>query len=170
MPLTPFHLGPALVLALVLLSLVDLPALLLGSISPDIEPAAVWFLDLPFPLHGLLHSFVGGTLLSLVLAALIFPIRKYLETPMRFLKLYQNYSFSRMLGGALIGIYSHILFDASMHGDMKPFWPLDQNPFLSGSSFRGLEIDVYCMTFFFVALVIYGVIWVRNRKKNNQGL
>jgi hypothetical protein len=57
-----------------------------------------------------------------------------------------------------------------MHDDIKPFWPLDLNPFVSGSSLRGLEIDVYCMTSFFLALAIYGVIWVKNRKKNNQRL
>lgn len=47
MSLTPFHLGPALVLVIVLLWFVDLPALLLGSIVPDVEAAAamVWFRD-----------------------------------------------------------------------------------------------------------------------------
>lgn len=159
MPLTPFHLGPALVLALVLLQFVDLPALLLGSIAPDIEAAAamMWFPDWPFPIHGFLHSFVGGTLLSIVLAVVIFPVRKYLEIPLRFLKLDQKRSFRRIFAGALIGVYSHILLDAPLYTDIKPFWPLDLNPLLSEGMVRGLMYD-FCMICFIVAFVIYVVI------------
>jgi len=159
MPLTPFHLGPALVLALVLLWFVDLPALLLGSIAPDIEAvvAMAWSPNWPFPLHGFLHSFVGGTLLSLVIAVVIFPVRKHLEIPLRFLKLEQKHSFPRIFAGALIGVYSHILLDAPLYADIKPFWPLDFNPLFSEGMFRGL-IYGFCGISFVVAFVIYAII------------
>ncbi len=160
MPLTPFHLGPALVLALVLLWFVDLPALLLGSMAPDVEAAAamMWFRDWPFPMHGFLHSFVGGTLLSLVLAVVIFPVRKHLEIPLRFLKLDQKRSFPRIFAGALIGVYSHILLDAPLYNDIKPFWPLDLNPLLSQRWFQGFGVYSFCGTCFIVAFVIYLIV------------
>ena len=160
MPLTPFHLGPALVLALVLLWFVDLPALLLGSIAPDIEAAAavMWFRDWPFPVHGFLHSFVGGTLLSLVLAVVIFPVRKHLEIPLRFLKLDQKRSFPRIFAGALIGVYSHTLLDAPLYTDIKPFWPLNLNPLFSENMWRGFEMYGFCGISFIVAFGIYAII------------
>jgi len=177
MPLTPFHLGPALALALVLIWFVDLPALLLGSVAPDIEAAAamMWFRDWPFPIHGFLHSFVGGTLLSLVLSAAIFPIRKHLETPLRFLKLDQKRSFPRIFAGALIGVYSHILLDAPLYTDIKPFWPLDLNPFLSEGMSRGFEIYGFCVTSLIVAFAIYLVILclklvLRHKYLNKRGV
>jgi len=158
MPLTPFHLGPALVLALVLLWFVDLPTLLLGSIAPDVEAAAAMFWFRNWPLHGFLHSFIGGTLLSLVLAVVIFPVRKHLEIPLRFLKLDQKSSFPRIFAGALIGVYSHILLDAPLYTDIKPFWPLDLNPLFSESMSLGFEMYSICGTSFIVAFVIYGAI------------
>lgn len=178
MPLTPFHLGPALVLVIVLLWFVDLPALLLGSIVPDVEAAVamMWFRDWPFPMHGFLHSFVGGTLLSLVLAVVIFPVRKHLEIPLRFLKLDQKRSFPRIFAGALIGVYSHILLDAPLYNDIKPFWPLDLNPLLSENMFRIREIYGFCRSCFIAAFVIYGIILclklaiLRARSRSEFGL
>ena len=60
MPFTPFHLGPALFLGLLLFRLVDLPTFLAANVILDLEPLAVLLLDLDYPLHGLFHSFLGG--------------------------------------------------------------------------------------------------------------
>ncbi|NIR87405.1 hypothetical protein GWO13_07505 [Candidatus Bathyarchaeota archaeon] len=84
-------------------------------------------------------------------------MRKHLEIPLRFLKLDQKRSFPRIFAGALIGVYSHILLDAPLYTDIKPFWPLDLNPLYSETMPRGLMYGI-CGTSFIVAFVIYGII------------
>ncbi|HKZ94751.1 MAG TPA: DUF4184 family protein [Candidatus Bathyarchaeia archaeon] len=164
MPFTPFHLGPASILALTLLSYVYLPALLLGSIAPDIEPMIILYFNLPYPLHGFLHTLIGGTLLALLLTTLTFILRKPIENIMSLLKLSQKQSFQRILAGALIGIYSHILLDAYLYTDIQPFYPLDQNPLLNPSTFRYFEIYTICTISFIIAVAMYGLyLW----KKHN---
>jgi len=60
MPFTLFHLGPGLLL----LTYVDFPTFLVASVIVDIEPFLVLTLDLNYPLHGFLHPFLGGEVLS----------------------------------------------------------------------------------------------------------
>ena len=46
MPFTPFHLGPGLLLGLLLLSYVDLPTFLLASVIVDVEPFLALYFNL----------------------------------------------------------------------------------------------------------------------------
>jgi len=55
MPFTPFHLGPALLIALVLLPYIDIVAICLGAIIPDIEPAYYLLFTDKGPYHGFFH-------------------------------------------------------------------------------------------------------------------
>lgn len=165
MPFTPFHLGPASILALALLRYVSLPALLLGSIAPDIQPLIILFFNLPSTLHGpILHSFIGATLLlAPPLTALTFILRKPINNILSPLKLNQTQTFPRILAGALIGIYSHILLDAYLYTDIQPFYPLTWNPLLSQSMFRYFEIYTICTISFILALTMYGFYLWRKR-------
>ena len=69
MPFTPFHFGPGLLFGLLLLSYIDFPTFLLANVIIDIEPILVLSLKLNYPLHGILHSFLGGIIFSFLLAA-----------------------------------------------------------------------------------------------------
>ncbi|MCD2205132.1 hypothetical protein [Halobacterium sp. KA-6] len=64
MPVTPFHLGPALLLGVVVYMWLDLPALLVGSVVVDVRAALVVFGPLKPPIHGILTTFVGGTIIA----------------------------------------------------------------------------------------------------------
>ncbi|MCK4239253.1 MAG: hydrolase, partial [Candidatus Lokiarchaeota archaeon] len=76
MPLTPFHLGPGLLIGLILLNFIDFPTFLIASVIVDVEPFIVILFDLDYPLHGFCHSFLGGTIIAFLLAAVMSKIRK----------------------------------------------------------------------------------------------
>ena len=67
MPLTPFHLGPALFLGLIFFRFVNLPSFLAANVVVDLEPFFVLLFGLDYPLHGFFHSFLGGSLAALAL-------------------------------------------------------------------------------------------------------
>ena len=169
MPFTPFHLGTASILALALLRWVSLPALLLGSIAPDIQPLLMLLLDVPGGLHGpLLHSFIGATFLALPLTALVFKLRGPLDTILLLLKLKQKQTLPKILAGALVGTYSHIVLDSYLYPDIEPFSPNGWNPFFSRSTSRHFEIYTICAISFIIALAMYSIhLW---KKHNSRAL
>ena len=155
MPLTPFHLGPALLFGLVFLSFLDFPTFLMANVIVDIEPIFVVFLDLDYPLHGFFHSFLGGTFIALVLAFVMNKIRGRFSALLGFFRLEQKHSFRSILLASLSGVYIHILLDSRMHTDIRPFYPLDFNPFLSSSALLGLWVHTLCVWCFMGAAVVY---------------
>lgn len=172
MPFTPYHLGPGLFFGVVFLSFLDLPTFLIASVIVDIEPFLVLYLHLSTPVHGFFHSFLGGTIIALILTGVMFFIRKYLTPVMAFFKLEQERSFLKILFASLLGIYIHILFDASMYWDIQPLFPLDVNPFLRVTSQPGDLERAVCGYFFIGGLVVYAVrivisYWRKQLKKTN---
>lgn len=155
MPLTPNHLGPGILFGIVFLSFLDLPTFLIASVIVDIEPILVLYLHLDAPLHGFFHSFLGGTIIGLILTGIMTLLRKLFTPVMSFFKLEQERSFIKILMASLLGIYIHILFDALMHTDIKPFYPLNFNPFLGYSSELGVSATMICEYFFLAGLTAY---------------
>jgi len=121
MPLTPFHLGPGLFFGMLTSRFLDLSAFLLGSIILDIEPL-IAFLSGNFENpHHQFTSFLGGILGAIIvwLAIRVFRKKK------------QGLSNLSVFLGGLAGCWLHVIFDALMHYDVSPFWPLGGNPFLN---------------------------------------
>jgi len=157
MPFTPFHLGPGLLFGLLLFGYIDFPTFLVASVIVDVEPFLVLTLNLSYPLHGFLHSFLGGTLLAFLLAAAMSKVRSSLSPLLSFFKLDQKLSFKSVLSAALFGVYLHILLDSPLYSDIRPFFPFDFNPFLSSSMFIGFEVYTLCTLSFIGGAVIYAI-------------
>ncbi len=138
MPFTPLHLGPALFFGMVLLRYIDLPIFLVANVIVDVEPLVILTLglhrtdSLGLPLHGLLHTFLGGTFVALLLALVMMRMRGYLEPLMRLVGLEQVSSPRSVYAAALSGVYMHILLDSRLYADIRPFYPSSYNPFLGG--------------------------------------
>ena len=64
MPFTPFHWGPSSWLGLLLFRFINIGAFLAGSVIVDIEPLLVMLFNFDYPLHGFLHSYIGGTIIA----------------------------------------------------------------------------------------------------------
>ncbi len=79
MPLTPFHLGPALFFGLLLFPVINLPTFLIANIIVDIEPFSVLYLGLEYPLHGFFHSFLGGSIIAIILSILMIKVDKRVQ-------------------------------------------------------------------------------------------
>jgi len=167
LPLTPFHLGPALFLGLVLLRYLDFPTFLIANVIVDIEPLTVILLDLNYPLHGFLHSFLGGTLMAIVLTVVMAGVRERFNHILSIFKIEQESTTRKIMTASLLGIYTHILLDSRMHPDVRPFYPLDINPFLSRSMLAGLEVHMLCKWMFIGGLITYTTMLIlraRSRK------
>jgi membrane-bound metal-dependent hydrolase YbcI (DUF457 family) len=170
MPLTPFHLGPGLLIGLLLLPYIDFPTFLIASVIVDVEPIVVLIFGLDYPLHGFFHSFLGGTIVALPLALVMNKIREPISPLISFFKIEQEISFKKILIAALSGIYLHILLDCPIYTDIQPFFPLDFNPFFRSSGAPGLMETMICVWCFMGASIVYLIILLRywrNRNKNN---
>jgi membrane-bound metal-dependent hydrolase YbcI (DUF457 family) len=168
MPFTPFHLGPGLLLGLLLLSCVDLPTFLLASVIVDVEPFLLLYFNLRYPLHGLLHTFLGGALLAFLLAALMNRLRNAFSPLMSFFRIKQTPSFKNTLLASLFGIYLHILLDSFLYQDIRPFYPFELNPLFSQDMFIGFAIYGLCILSFISVVAIYVIklfSWSRASKR-----
>ena len=167
MPFTPYHLGPGLFVGLLFLRFIDFPTFLVASIIVDVEPFLVLTLNLNYPLHGFFHSFLGGTLVALPLALVMYQVRDKLSPLLSFFRLDQKVSFKRVLVAALSGIYVHILLDSRGYTDIQPFYPSTYNPLLTTGIFAGLDSYMYCIWSFFGAAIIYIIrlilVWKKSR-------
>jgi membrane-bound metal-dependent hydrolase YbcI (DUF457 family) len=163
MPFTPFHLGPGLLVGLLLLRYVDFPTFLMASVIVDVEPFLVLWWSLPYPLHGFFHSFLGGTLVALVLTVVMRKVRKSLSPVLLFFQINQAVSFKKIVLASVSGIYLHILLDSLMHSDIRPFYPFDLNPFLGMTSVVG--VYMLCVWSVMGGVVIYILKIVLSRRK-----
>jgi membrane-bound metal-dependent hydrolase YbcI (DUF457 family) len=117
-----------------------------------------------------LHSFIGSTLLlALPLTAIVFILRKPIQTITSLFKLNQKPTVKTILAGSLIGIYSHILLDAPLYTDIQPFYPITQNPLLSNDPNTSNVIYTLCTISFIIALIMYAV-HLRKQHKEPDGL
>ena len=152
MPITPFHLGPALITKPVLRKYFSLGIFTVVQILIDLE--TMWnIIRGELRLHTFLHTFLGALVVSL---AVIVP-GKYLLSWCygvvgRFLKQTEvlrgrldkelaSITWAGAVSGAIIGGVTHVLFDSIVHRDMHPFAPFSElNPFLLPDSFDVVHI------------------------------
>ena len=164
MPFTPFHWGPGLLFGLLLFSYIDFPTFLLANVIVDIEPFLVLSLNLNYPLHGILHSFLGGTIFSFLLTMVMYRMRNILSPLMSYFKLDQTPSFKSILSASLSGIYLHIILDSFLYSDIRPFYPFAFNPFLRHGMSIGFKVYGFCILSFIGAGAIYAIRLVYQRK------
>ena len=155
MPLTPFHLGPALLLGLALFSLIHLPTFLVANVFPDIEPLLVLLLGLDYPLHGFFHSFLGGSIIAILLSLVMIRVDKKIQKIMRFFRLGQAHSQKSIWLSSFSGIYLHILLDSFLYGDIEPFFPITANPLHLPIASAGFAIYALCAVSFILGGFLY---------------
>ena len=93
MPLTPFH-WSALLFGFLLFNTLYLPALAISSVLMDLEPYYYMFIS-PNPdgmLHGFFHTYLGATIIALVVAFVLVKFRKEISNIMAIFRLEQKIS------------------------------------------------------------------------------
>jgi hypothetical protein len=154
MPVTPFHLGPGVVLKSVASRHFSFTIFAFTQILIDLE-ALYFFAQNDSHMHRHLHTYLGATIVAGISVAIGRPICQWLlkkwnnhlsPKQKKWLYVEPAISIKSAVMGAALGAYSHILLDSIMHYDIKPFAPfsdknglydiitLDQLDFLCGLS------------------------------------
>ena len=141
MPFTPYHLGIALLIGVLFYKYIDLISVLVGSVILDVWPFLVVFLHLPYPLHGVSHSF----LIAVMWAVVLIVVR--LKSPF-----FKKKSLKVISLSALIGTFSHVVLDTPLYKDIVPFWPSSRNPFLGLYVYS--DAVLFCSVCFVGAFII----------------
>ena len=128
MPFTPFHLGPGALFKAVGGRHFSFMVFGGTQVLMDIEPLVrIWRLD-PV-LHGPTHTLAGALAIGTLGMLSGKPVSEFVLR--RSGVAHRPISWMASALGAYVGSFSHVLFDALMHADMRPFWPLgDANPLL----------------------------------------
>ncbi len=153
MPFTPFHWGPSSWIGLLLFKIFDFPTLLIASVIVDIEPFCVLFLNLNYPLHGFFHSFLGGSILAVLAAIILYLVKGKIKKIMAIFKIPQDSSFKKILWTSFFGVYFHLLLDSFLYKEMNPFYPFENNPFWG--LFSSQQIYLFCGLSFLVGILFY---------------
>ena len=107
----------------------SLPALVVGSMVPDLEiPFIILLLGTEVPHRLVLHSLLGavtiGTALSIAITVLVYPRLTSAIFPIDKLKVKEKCRFSLGLAvSCLLGVLSHVVLDITNHAYNPIFWP-----------------------------------------------
>ena len=128
MPFTPFHLGPGALFKAIGGHRFSFMVFGGAQVLMDIEPL-LGIIQGSSVLHGYTHTLAGALLIGAVAGAIGKPVSSLVLEKLRMLR--QPLSWQAAFTGAFAGTFSHVVFDALMHADMRPWWPLaDSNGLL----------------------------------------
>jgi membrane-bound metal-dependent hydrolase YbcI (DUF457 family) len=121
MPFTPFHLGPGAVLKAIGGRHFSFMVFGGSQVMMDIEPL-VGIIRGSFILHGITHTLPGALVIGSVAGIIGRPISNWVLKLLRIP--HHPFTWTASFVGAYAGTFSHVLLDAMMHPDMRPWWPL----------------------------------------------
>ena len=127
MPVTPLHYPFAFLISKSDKRL-SLPALVVGSVMPDIEVPLMWIFFSSLPDHLFLHSFIGaatlGTLLTVLVTRFLYaPIISVIFGVDRAECANECRITPWLVVSAFIGVMSHLILDFPMHWYNPILWP-----------------------------------------------
>jgi hypothetical protein len=158
LPLTPFHLGPALAIGLPLRKYIHAPTFILGNVIVDVEPLLVFVLGFNYPLHGYLHTLLLASVLGVLLGLVMYFLERTLQPLFRLLLL--EIDNKQRLGAFIVGgafsTMLHVLFDAPLYSDIQPFFPLTANPMRG--AFSSSQVYAGTMWLGVLGIVFYAII------------
>lgn len=168
MPFTPYHFGPSALFSIPLRKYIDIFVFVFASISVDLEPLIVMVFNLNYPLHGYCHTFLFGSFIGLIWGGLTYLGKNIIKSIMKFIRLEYSPNLLKMLISWILGVWFHILFDAPLYSDIKPFFPLQTNPLYG--LFSHSTVYNICKFSIIPAIIVYiiAVIWNKRNKKRRE--
>lgn len=153
MPNTILHFGINSDIAFLFRKYLDFPALILINVFINFESYLVILFNLNYPIHGYVHTFLIGSLVAIAGSLLLYSSRSSLKKFMSFLRLPYETSFKKILISSLAGAWVHILMDAPLYSDIKPFFPFKTNPLYGFIS--EFQMNLICLALFVPAFILY---------------
>lgn len=157
MPITPLHLGPGLALKAATAERMSLSVFAVSQVLMDLEVIARLLLGSE-RLHGFTNTLAGATLVLLPAVLIGRPLAQaFIDSWNRHASPGLRVSDARIgwsaaVGGGMAGVYTHWFFDAMMHADARPYWPLTSTNSMLGWLSIG-EVNLACV----ILLVLGGV-------------
>lgn len=153
MPFTPYHVGPALLVALLLYPLLDIPTFIVASLILDLEPLAVILGLADWSMHGVFHSLTLGTIVGVVLALPMYLVKKYTK-PIQIGRMPpKEFTIKDLILTSVLGIWLHIFLDVFIYSDLNLFYPIQWNPLVGLVPYQ--TIINFCLVSLPVAFIIY---------------
>jgi len=155
MPFTPFHFSVHACVAFPLLRKINFPVFILINVILDIEPLLVILFNFDYPVHGYAHTFLGATFLGFLWGLIGNSFDSLGKTIMKNLKLKHYSGLKSCLISGITGGWLHVLFDAPLYTDIKPFFPALNNPL-----YGLIDIPVMyvlCTLLFVPAYILYAL-------------
>jgi len=124
----------------------SLPGLIVGSFIPDIEvPILIFFFNGVLPDHFILHSLIGaltiGTIISILVVVMLYPILTSLFFRLDKIKIKEECRLTPTLAlSCMLGNVFHILLDIPMHPFNPVLWP-----FVDPYSIIGILVLVFAV-------------------------
>jgi membrane-bound metal-dependent hydrolase YbcI (DUF457 family) len=160
-PITPFHFGPGVLVSVASRSRASFLAFAATNVLIDAESLYNMVTAQP-RIHTFFHTYLGSTLAAAAIVVAYLPARwMALKLPPWPVLAWRRLSVTAVLLGALVGAWSHVLFDSVMHGDITPLAPF--------SNANGLYhiIPLEALHLLCVAAGIVGVGWYVLRSNNS---
>jgi membrane-bound metal-dependent hydrolase YbcI (DUF457 family) len=76
---------------------------------------------------------------------------------MKFFRLDQKVTWKSIIAASLLGVYVHILLDTPLYPDIRPFYPLDLNPYFFSDMSIAISIYMFCIFSFLAGSIVYVV-------------
>jgi membrane-bound metal-dependent hydrolase YbcI (DUF457 family) len=128
----------------------------------------VLFLGLEYPLHGYLHTLVAALGVGIGLGFVMFLLEKPLKPVYTRLLLEPKAQLkkSQFILAGVLGTMLHILFDAPLYWEIKPFYPITTNPLygLLSSS----EVYFLCFWMGILGIIFYSILLISSFYKDNK--
>jgi hypothetical protein len=152
MPFTPFHLGPGLLLGVLLYRHLDLGTVLAASMAVDLRTVLVFSGVLDGPLHGALHTFALAPATGIAAGAALYIARERLRPVYEAFRLDASDSWNQYALAGVAGSWSHVLLDSFLYGDMS-LVVFGRNPFLG--ALGALEVYGLCAAGFLAGAALF---------------
>ena len=132
MPITPFHMGPALAVKAVAPRHFSFLIFGMTQAVIDSEPA-FHLLRGDWPMHRFFHTYLGATAIAMLTVIAGRPLlewvarlwnRLFAPSAESVFRIEPRIPLAAAVSGALIGGYSHVLLDSILYSDVRPFAPL----------------------------------------------
>lgn len=172
MPVTPFHMGPALFLKPMAKRKFSLIVFGISQVAIDLEPL-VYIIRGNASHHGFMHTYIAAVVVAVLVAAFLRPFCKFLlHMWNRILPVFRlgwlrdgdNISRKVMITSALIGTMSHVFIDSLTHYDVHPF-----APFWEGTSLRDVVTLVQVYKICAAMFAVGGVWWLAMKWRARRG-
>jgi membrane-bound metal-dependent hydrolase YbcI (DUF457 family) len=153
MPFTPYHFGAHACAALPLNKRINIFVFLAANVIVDIEPLLVILFNFNYPLHGYAHAFLGAALVGGIWGGICFKFRGIIGKLLEIMRVQAKYNLKQYIVSGVAGALLHVLFDAPLYADIKPFYPLSANPFYGLISYS-LTYEI-CLILFIPAIILF---------------